>query len=126
MSGSRKVEITVTVPDLKKPTGKVLVLKAGKKLRKVTLAAGIRKGLEAEGFTADVAHDARVVGNGVLVGQVPSRRGVGEQQMVFDRPRDDLDQFGVELGKEIAKAIEAGGQRFDASTMALLEMAGIS
>ncbi|MBO9602447.1 MAG: glucose-6-phosphate isomerase [Novosphingobium sp.] len=36
-----------------------------------------------------------------------------------------FDQFGVELGKEIAKQIEAGGARFDASTEALLEAAGL-
>ena len=36
-----------------------------------------------------------------------------------------FDQFGVELGKEIAKAIDAGGTRFDASTEALLAEAGI-
>lgn len=37
-----------------------------------------------------------------------------------------FDQFGVELGKEIAKAIEKGGARFDVSTEALLVEAGIS
>ncbi|MEP7222985.1 MAG: glucose-6-phosphate isomerase [Novosphingobium sp.] len=36
-----------------------------------------------------------------------------------------FDQFGVELGKAIANQIEAGGTRFDASTEALLAMAGI-
>ena len=36
-----------------------------------------------------------------------------------------FDQFGVELGKEIAKAIEKGGQAFDPSTEALLAAAGI-
>ncbi|MCA1662011.1 MAG: glucose-6-phosphate isomerase [Novosphingobium sp.] len=36
-----------------------------------------------------------------------------------------FDQFGVELGKEIAKAIEGGAQRFDASTQALLAAAGL-
>ena len=36
-----------------------------------------------------------------------------------------FDQFGVELGKEIANAIEKGGTRFDASTEALLAAAGI-
>ncbi|APE28946.1 glucose-6-phosphate isomerase [Aurantiacibacter gangjinensis] len=36
-----------------------------------------------------------------------------------------FDQFGVELGKEIAKKIEAGGARFDASTEALLKAAGV-
>jgi glucose-6-phosphate isomerase len=37
-----------------------------------------------------------------------------------------FDQFGVELGKEIAKQIEQGGTRFDPSTEALLELAGIT
>ena len=36
-----------------------------------------------------------------------------------------FDQFGVELGKEIARRIEAGGEGFDASTQALLEAAGL-
>ena len=36
-----------------------------------------------------------------------------------------FDQFGVELGKEMAKAIEAGGVEFDASTTALLARAGL-
>ncbi|MFM5908477.1 MAG: glucose-6-phosphate isomerase [Novosphingobium sp.] len=38
---------------------------------------------------------------------------------------NSFDQFGVELGKEIAKSIETGGARFDASTEALLAAAGI-
>ncbi|MFM5930775.1 MAG: glucose-6-phosphate isomerase [Novosphingobium sp.] len=38
---------------------------------------------------------------------------------------NSFDQFGVELGKEIAKSIETGGTRFDASTEALLAAAGI-
>ncbi|MBO6945759.1 glucose-6-phosphate isomerase [Altererythrobacter sp.] len=37
-----------------------------------------------------------------------------------------FDQFGVELGKKMAKDIEAGGGEFDASTKALLEKAGLS
>ena len=37
-----------------------------------------------------------------------------------------FDQFGVELGKEIAKKIEQGGASFDASTEALLAAAGLS
>lgn len=38
-----------------------------------------------------------------------------------------FDQFGVELGKEIAKSIGGDGdQRFDASTRALIERAGIA
>ncbi|MFC3174331.1 glucose-6-phosphate isomerase [Novosphingobium bradum] len=36
-----------------------------------------------------------------------------------------FDQFGVELGKQIAGEIERGGVRFDASTEALLAAAGI-
>ncbi len=36
-----------------------------------------------------------------------------------------FDQWGVELGKEIANSIEAGGAKFDASTAALLAAAGI-
>jgi glucose-6-phosphate isomerase len=36
-----------------------------------------------------------------------------------------FDQFGVELGKEMAKAIETGDVEFDASTQALLERAGL-
>jgi len=36
-----------------------------------------------------------------------------------------FDQFGVELGKEIAKSILGGGTSFDASTEALLAEAGI-
>jgi glucose-6-phosphate isomerase len=38
---------------------------------------------------------------------------------------NSFDQFGVELGKEIAKQIEAGGTTFDASTESLLTAAGI-
>jgi glucose-6-phosphate isomerase len=36
-----------------------------------------------------------------------------------------FDQFGVELGKEMAKAIEGGGVEFDTSTKALLARAGL-
>jgi glucose-6-phosphate isomerase len=36
-----------------------------------------------------------------------------------------FDQFGVELGKEIAKKIDKGGEGFDASTEALLSAAGL-
>jgi glucose-6-phosphate isomerase len=36
-----------------------------------------------------------------------------------------FDQFGVELGKEMAKAIDAGGMEFDASTEALIQRAGL-
>ncbi|MDQ3140369.1 MAG: hypothetical protein M3Q15_06550, partial [Pseudomonadota bacterium] len=34
-----------------------------------------------------------------------------------------FDQFGVELGKDIARAIDGGGMHFDASTEALLQRA---
>ena len=34
-----------------------------------------------------------------------------------------FDQFGVELGKQMAKAAEAGGQRFDPSTEDLIRRA---
>ncbi len=36
-----------------------------------------------------------------------------------------FDQFGVELGKEMAKAVESGGMTFDPSTQALLDRAGL-
>ena len=36
-----------------------------------------------------------------------------------------FDQFGVELGKAIARSIDSGGAKFDASTEALLAVAGI-
>jgi glucose-6-phosphate isomerase len=36
-----------------------------------------------------------------------------------------FDQFGVELGKEMAKAIDEGGVEFDASTTALLARSGL-
>jgi glucose-6-phosphate isomerase len=39
---------------------------------------------------------------------------------------NSFDQFGVELGKEIAKSIGQGGGSFDASTTALMEAAGIA
>ncbi len=59
-------------------------------------------------FGALVAfHEHRTFANAVLMGINP------------------FDQFGVELGKDIAKSIEAGGARFDASTEALLAAAGI-
>ncbi|MDE2412709.1 MAG: glucose-6-phosphate isomerase, partial [Sphingomonadales bacterium] len=38
---------------------------------------------------------------------------------------NSFDQFGVELGKEIAKSIVAGDAKFDPSTEALLAVAGI-
>ena len=36
-----------------------------------------------------------------------------------------FDQFGVELGKDIARSILGGGGQFDASTRALMAEAGI-
>ncbi len=60
-------------------------------------------------FGALVAfHEHRTFANAVLMGINP------------------FDQFGVELGKEIAKQIEAGGTTFDPSTEALLAAAGLS
>jgi len=53
-------------------------------------------------------HEHRTFANAVLLGINP------------------FDQFGVELGKAIAKQIEQGGTRFDPSTEALLALAGIS
>ena len=52
-------------------------------------------------------HEHRTFANGVMLGI------------------NSFDQFGVELGKDIAKAIVAGGTTFDASTEALLAEAGI-
>ena len=52
-------------------------------------------------------HEHRTFANAVLMGINP------------------FDQFGVELGKAIAKGIEAGGMSFDPSTTALLEAAGL-
>jgi glucose-6-phosphate isomerase len=52
-------------------------------------------------------HEHRTFANAVLMGINP------------------FDQFGVELGKEIAKSIDSGGAKFDASTEALLAAAGI-
>jgi glucose-6-phosphate isomerase len=52
-------------------------------------------------------HEHRTFANAVLMGINP------------------FDQFGVELGKDIARQIEAGGESFDASTEALLEAAGL-
>ena len=52
-------------------------------------------------------HEHRTFANAVLLGINP------------------FDQFGVELGKKMANDIDAGGQAFDPSTMALLEKAGL-
>lgn len=52
-------------------------------------------------------HEHRTFANAVLMGINP------------------FDQFGVELGKEVAKSLEAGDVSFDASTTALLDAAGL-
>ena len=38
---------------------------------------------------------------------------------------NSFDQFGVELGKEMAKAADQGGQSFDPSTEDLIRRAGL-
>jgi glucose-6-phosphate isomerase len=53
-------------------------------------------------------HEHRTFANAVLMGINP------------------FDQFGVELGKEIARRIEQGGEVFDPSTTALLAEAGLA
>lgn len=53
-------------------------------------------------------HEHRTFANGVMLGI------------------NSFDQFGVELGKEIAKSIGQGGGSFDPSTTALMAAAGIS
>ena len=53
-------------------------------------------------------HEHRTFANAVLMGINP------------------FDQFGVELGKEIANKIEKGGESFDASTEKLLKLSGLS
>jgi glucose-6-phosphate isomerase len=64
--------------------------------------------LSPASFGALIAfHEHRTFANAVLMGINP------------------FDQFGVELGKEIARQIEGGGATFDPSTAALLELAGI-
>lgn len=64
--------------------------------------------LNAAALGALVAfHEHRTFANAVLLGINP------------------FDQFGVELGKRMAKDIEAGGGDFDPSTRALLEAAGL-
>ncbi len=52
-------------------------------------------------------HEHRTFANAVLMGINP------------------FDQFGVELGKDIARSIDKGGGSFDASTEALLKAAGL-
>jgi glucose-6-phosphate isomerase len=64
--------------------------------------------LDAAALGALIAfHEHRTFANAVLLGINP------------------FDQFGVELGKKMAKDIGAGGVEFDASTAALLEKAGL-
>jgi len=53
-------------------------------------------------------HEHRTFANAVLLGINP------------------FDQFGVELGKQIARQIDSGGEGFDASTEALLAAAGLA
>jgi glucose-6-phosphate isomerase len=65
--------------------------------------------LDPATFGALIAfHEHRTFANAVLMGINP------------------FDQFGVELGKKVAKDIEAGGVEFDPSTTALLKVAGLS
>ena len=52
-------------------------------------------------------HEHRTFANAVLMGSNP------------------LDQFGVELGKSIARQIDSGDAQFDASTQALMEASGL-
>lgn len=63
---------------------------------------------DAAAFGALIAfHEQRTFANAVLMGINP------------------FDQFGVELGKAIAKQIESGEGEFDPSTKALMEAAGL-
>ena len=65
--------------------------------------------LDAAALGALIAfHEHRTFANAVLMGINP------------------FDQFGVELGKQMAKAIEQGGEEFDASTESLLAAAGLN
>ena len=65
--------------------------------------------LDAAALGALIAfHEHRTFANAVLLGINP------------------FDQFGVELGKAIARQIDAGGGEFDASTAALLEAAALA
>jgi glucose-6-phosphate isomerase len=64
--------------------------------------------LDARTLGALIAfYEHRVFVNGVLLGI------------------NSFDQFGVELGKEMAKAAEKGGGDFDASTNDLIRRAGL-
>ncbi|HEX7711051.1 MAG TPA: glucose-6-phosphate isomerase [Sphingomonadaceae bacterium] len=65
--------------------------------------------LDAAALGALIAfHEHRTFANAVLLGINP------------------FDQFGVELGKAIARQIDTGGGEFDASTAALLEAAALA
>ncbi len=65
--------------------------------------------LDAASLGALIAfHEHRTFANAVLMGINP------------------FDQFGVELGKEIARQIETGEGEFDPSTRALMEAAGLA
>jgi glucose-6-phosphate isomerase len=65
--------------------------------------------LNPASFGALIAfHEHRTFANAVLMGINP------------------FDQFGVELGKEIARSIETGEAKFDPSTEALLSAAGLA
>jgi len=67
------------------------------------------KDLDARALGALIAfYEARTFVNAALLGINP------------------FDQFGVELGKEMAKAADRGGQTFDASTNDLLARAGLA
>ncbi|MEO6153446.1 MAG: glucose-6-phosphate isomerase [Croceibacterium sp.] len=64
--------------------------------------------LDAAALGALIAfHEHRTFANAVLMGINP------------------FDQFGVELGKDIARSIDRGGGAFDASTAALVKAAGL-
>lgn len=65
--------------------------------------------LDAASLGALIAfHEHRTFANAVLMGINP------------------FDQFGVELGKKMAKDIDAGGQVFDPSTVALLKLSDLT
>jgi glucose-6-phosphate isomerase len=67
-------------------------------------------GLDARSLGALIAfYEQRTFANAVLMGINP------------------FDQFGVELGKDIARQLADGGEqdRLDASTRALMERAGV-
>jgi glucose-6-phosphate isomerase len=87
-----------------KPSGKPACVYPGDRPSTTILADD----LDAATLGALIAfHEHRTFANAVLMGINP------------------FDQFGVELGKEIAKSIDKGGESFDASTEALLKAAGL-